>query len=391
MAQWLRQQHFKFDLAAATAAPVFLFGHDAKRFRIQARNPAPGPPFAAHERITMSNPFDLSILARVLGNIDSQFADPQKLEVTAFSGGASNLTARVVAGDRSLVVRRAPPGKKAATAHDMVREARILQAVRPHFPLVPKVYYVEESPEVLGTPFFVMEHLEGLVPGHKFPVRLSAEQAHKLCQNLIDLHADLHAVDLQATGLHSLGKPDGYVERQVKGWSGRYRDARTEDVPKAEDLMAWLEANRPTEVGAALIHNDFKLDNVVLSPGDPTRIIGVLDWEMATIGDPLMDLGASMAYWVQAGDSPAMQAVKTLPTTVPGMFTRDELLACYLDRSGRLVDDFTFYYVYGLFRLAVIAQQIYKRFTLGQTTNPRFAGFGQAVNVLIQQARQVSG
>jgi aminoglycoside phosphotransferase (APT) family kinase protein/NAD(P)-dependent dehydrogenase (short-subunit alcohol dehydrogenase family) len=337
----------------------------------------------------MSDQFDIGALAASLANVDPDFADPDTLEVTPFTGGASNLTALIRAGEKTLVVRRAPPGKKAATAHDMIREARVLKAVRPHFPMVPEVHYTEDNPDVLGTCFFVMEHLRGHVPGAKLPVKMSPEQARSLCENLVDLQADLHSVDLEATGLSSLGKPDGYIERQIQGWSRRYRDARTDDVPKAERVMSWLEDNMPKEVDGCLIHNDFKFDNVVLSPDNPTQIIGVLDWEMATIGDPLMDLGASLAYWVQRDDSAAMKAIKTLPTTVPGMLTRDEVVARYLERTGRQVEDFSYYYVYGLFRLAGIAQQIYQRYTLGQTTNQRFAAFGQAVNVLIQQAQRV--
>ncbi|MCA9778317.1 MAG: SDR family oxidoreductase [Candidatus Eremiobacteraeota bacterium] len=337
----------------------------------------------------MSEHFDQAALSQILSTIDPAFSDPASLEVKQFSGGASNLTARVTSGEKTLVVRRAPPGKKAATAHDMAREARVLKAIKPHFKMVPEVFHIEEDSEVLGTPFFVMEHLNGHVPSSKMPVKITPEQAKKLCENLVDLQADIHSLDLEATGLSNLGKPEGYVQRQIEGWSQRYRDARTEDVPRAERVMEWLEKNRPNEVGASLIHNDFKLDNLVLSPDDPTEIIGVLDWEMATVGDPLMDLGASLAYWVQADDSQAMKAIKTIPTTVPGMMTREEVMARYARRSGRQIEDFTFYYVYGLFRLAGIAQQIYKRYTLGQTKNPRFKGFGQAVGILIQQAQKV--
>jgi len=332
--------------------------------------------------------FNLNTLCPILEKIDPDFADPQEVTVKPFSGGVSNLTAQLKAGEKTLVVRRAPPGKKAATAHDMVREARVLKAVRPHFPMVAEVLHVEEDPDILGTCFFVMEHLDGHVPTSKLPVKLDPDQAKALCENLVDLQADLHSVDLEATGLSNLGKPEGYVERQIQGWSKRYRDARTEDVPKAERVMEWLEKNRPEEAGAALIHNDFKFDNVVLSPEDPTRIIGVLDWEMATIGDPLMDLGASLAYWVNRDDPPGLKAMKTQPTTVPGMMTRDEVVARYAERTGRTIEDFTFYYVYGLFRLAGIAQQIYQRYTLGQSKDPRFAAFGQAVGILIQQAQK---
>lgn len=337
----------------------------------------------------MSEPFDLTALMRFLADVDPAFAAVSNPTLELFSGGASNLTARLQLGERALVVRRAPPGRKAATAHDMVREARVLTAIRPHFPLVPEVIAVGEDPGLLGTPFFVMEHLEGNVPGRRLPQQVSVEQARALCDNLIDLHADLHSIDLVETGLDSLGKPDGYVGRQISGWAKRYRAARSDDVPSCDRIISWLESHMPAESGASLIHNDFKLDNVVLDPDDVTRIIGVLDWEMATIGDPLMDLGASLAYWVQRDDPEPLKAIRRLPTTVPGMMTRAEVVAHYAARSGRVIDDFTYYYVYGLFRLAGIAQQIYARYKLGQTSDERFAAIGMAVNVLAMQAEHV--
>jgi len=329
---------------------------------------------------------DTAALAGFLATWDAAFADPATLTVTQLTGGASNLTYRVEAGARSVILRRPPPGTKAATAHDMVREARILRAIKPHFPYCPEVYAVCEDPSVLGEPFFVMEELKGLIPGRKLPVRVSAAQARAMCASLVDLQVQLHQIDLEATGLGDLGKPDGYIARQIAGWSRRYRAARTDDVPAAERVMDWLEANRPPERGAALIHNDYKFDNLVLDADDPAQIRGVLDWEMATIGDPLMDLGASLAYWVQRDDSPGMQAVRTLPTTVPGMMTRDEVIARYAEKSGIEIGDFRFYYVYGLFRLAGIAQQIYYRYKNGQSDNPRFAMLGPAVGQLIAQA-----
>jgi len=337
----------------------------------------------------MSEPFDLHALCGFLAGVDPAFADPANVALERFSGGASNLTALVRAGERKLVVRRAPPGKKAATAHDMVREARILTAIRPYFPLVPEVIAVGEDPAVLGTPFFVMTYLEGSPVGRNLPAKVTPEQARTLCERLVDLHADLHGIDLVATGLERLGKPEGYVQRQIEGWTRRYRAARTDDVPDCEEIIRWLEAHRPTESGASLIHNDFKFDNLVLDPNDVTRIIGVLDWEMAAIGDPLMDLGASLAYWVQRDDPEPVKAMRTQPTTVPGMLTREEVVARYAEHTGRAIGDFTYYYVYGLFRLAGIAQQIYARFKLGQTRDPRFASFGFAVAILAEQAQRV--
>lgn len=332
--------------------------------------------------------FPKAPLCRFLAQIDPAFADPATVNVTPFRGGASNLTALVSAPGRRLVVRRAPPGKKAKTAHDMVREARVISAVRPHFPLAPEVFAVCEDEALIGSPFFVMAPIEGEIPRKNLSVALHRDAARALCDALIACHVKLHGVDLEATGLSELGKVEGYVARQIKGWSDRYRAARTPDVPSCESIMTWLEANMPPPSGAALIHNDYKFDNVVLDPADPTRIVGVLDWEMATVGDPLMDLGASLAYWVQRDDPFDLQAIRTLPTTVSGMMTRAEVVARYAELSGREIPDFTFYYVYGLFRLAGIAQQIYLRYTLGQTKDPRFAQFGRAVTALSDQAHR---
>jgi len=206
---------------------------------------------------------------------------------------------------------------------------------------------------------------------------------------VLDTLIDLHKLDPQAAGLDSLGKGEGYVARQVEGWTKRYRAARTEDVADMESVMAWLAAKQPaTEVAIRLIHNDFRFDNVVLNPADPTHVIGVLDWEMATVGDPLMDLGSSLAYWVQADDDPVFQQSRRQPTNAPGMLTRAEVIAYYGERTGLSVANFDFYTVYGLFRLAGIAQQIYKRYTEGNAKNPAFASFGFFVNYLAKRCEE---
>lgn len=337
----------------------------------------------------MGELFDLNALCRFMAGVDPAFADPQRVVLTPFRGGVSNLTAVIQSGDRKLVVRRAPPGKKAATAHDMVREAHVLKAVRPHFPLAPEVVAVGEDPAILGTPFFVMEFLEGRTIGRDLPEEATRTQARTLCENLVELHADLHGLDLEETGLASLGRAEGYVRRQIEGWARRYRAARTDDVPRCEAIMAWLTDHMPAESGACLVHNDFKFDNVVVAPDDITRIVGVLDWEMAAVGDPLMDLGASLAYWVERDDPAPLKAMRTQPTTLPGMMTRDEVVARYAERTGKTIGDFTYYTVYGLLRLAAIAQQIYARYRLGQTDDRRFASFGQAVTILSDQALRV--
>ena len=328
-------------------------------------------------------------LARFLADWDPTFGRPDRLQVEPFRGGASNLTFKINSGDRVCVVRHAPPGRKAVTAHDMVREAGILKAVRPHFPYCPEVYAVCEDPSVLGTPFFVMEYISGIVAGRELPVRLTEDAAHDLCEALLRLQVRLHSLDLDRTGLIRFGKPEGYIRRQIEGWSRRYTDVRTDDVPDCHRITKWLNDNLPEETEACFLHNDFKFDNLVLDPQKPAKILGVLDWEMAAVGDPLMDLGASLAYWVERDDPEEARAMATLPTAIRGMMTRREVIERYLELSGRRVDDFTFYQVYGLFRLAGIAQQIYYRYKMGQSGDQRFAFFGLAVNMLARQAEQL--
>jgi len=317
------------------------------------------------------------------------------VEIGQFPGGASNLTYLVRAADREWVLRRPPFGTKARSAHDMGREYRILSRIHEAFPYAPRPVLFCADPDVLGGDFYLMERLRGVILRRDLPagLELPPEQAEALCRNLVDVHVELHAVEPAAAGLAELGRPEGYISRQVGGWSGRYRAARTDDVPDNEALMAWLEANRPAEAArSAIIHNDYKFDNVVLEHRDgKLRISGVLDWEMATLGDPLMDLGASLAYWVEAGDPAPLQQIRMLPTHLPGMMTRRSLVDYYCARSGLAPARFDFYYVYGLFRLAVIVQQIYYRFVLGQTKNPAFAPFGRFCTVLSRTAESVAG
>ena len=320
---------------------------------------------------------------------------PGRVEVAQFPGGASNLTYLVRAGGREWVLRRPPFGTKARSAHDMGREYRILSRIHSAFPYAPRPVLFCADTGVLGEEFYLMERLGGLILRRDLPpgMRLSPDEARALCENLVEVHAALHAVDPEGAGLAELGRPEGYVARQVAGWSERYRRARTDDVPDNEPLMAWLaQHQRPDSGRAALIHNDYKFDNVVLGERDGRlAIVGVLDWEMATLGDPLMDLGASLAYWVEAGDPPPMQAIRMMPTSLPGMMTRRALVDAYFARSGADPVPFEFYYVYGLFRLAVIVQQIYYRYVHGQTTNPRFAPFGEFCTVLSRRAMDVAG
>lgn len=308
-----------------------------------------------------------------------------------FQGGASNLTYLLTIGDREMILRRPPAGTKARSAHDMGREFRIMQKLSPLFPC-PRPLACCQDESLIGGTFYVMEKLAGVILRRDLPQGLSysPEQARALCTNLLDTQIRLHTLNYAAAGLGELGKPQGYVERQVDGWCERFAMAWTDDVPKCESLMAWLKAHRPPDSPRpGIIHNDYRFDNVVLDPRDHLSIVGVLDWEMATLGDPLMDLGASLAYWVQPGDPPQMQALRMQPSTLPGMLTRAQIVRYYADRTGAQIRNPDWYYVFGLFRLAVIAQQIYYRFKLGQTKNPKFQAFGIFVAVLSQVAGKV--
>ncbi|GEO84702.1 MULTISPECIES: phosphotransferase family protein [Alphaproteobacteria] len=325
-----------------------------------------------------------------VGRIDAflKAADPGLRgvpEVLQFPGGASNLTYLLAYPEHDLILRRPPFGHKAKSAHDMLREARVMQALRPIYPYVPQVKAICDDPDVLGCDFFVMERIRGIIPRQDMPAGLSLtpQETRRLCLSVIDRLIELHAIDPVAAGLGELGRGDGYVRRQVEGWSDRYRKVRTPDSADFETVMGWLADRMPaTETAIRIVHNDFRFDNVVLDPDEPIRVIGVLDWEMATLGDPLMDLGNSLAYWVQADDDPTFLALRRQPTHLPGMLTRAEVIAYYGERTGLPVDDMDFYMVYGLFRLAVIVQQIYYRYAQGQTSNPQFAGFGKIARYL---------
>jgi aminoglycoside phosphotransferase (APT) family kinase protein len=280
------------------------------------------------------------------------------LKVLQFPSGHSNLTYLLRVGETEMVLRRPPRGKKPKSGHDMHREWVVLNAMYGVFP-VPKPLAYCDDPDVLGAPFYVMEPLHGLILRRDPPpgLNLTPQMVRLLCERLIDTHRHLHQLDWRSLGLADFGHPEGYVQRQVQGWARRYRDARTPNVPDFEEIIEWLEANLPAERGAALIHNDYRFDNVLFDPDHDFHVVGVLDWEMATIGDPLMDLGASLAYWVQADDPPEMQAIRLGPTHLPGALTRSEVVQRYIEGSDLSLDDLRFYFVYGLFRLAGIAQQ----------------------------------
>ncbi|HEX4872177.1 MAG TPA: phosphotransferase family protein [Nevskiaceae bacterium] len=311
--------------------------------------------------------------------------------ITQFSGGASNWTYRLEYANRDLILRRPPAGTKAKSAHDMGREFRVQSALKPVYPAVPTMVGLCTDPGVLGAEFYVMDRIAGIIPRKNLPdgVQLSREQTRQLCRSFLDKLIELHQVDIRAAGLESLGKGAGYTRRQVEGWCDRFEKARTWNVLPAKRLRRWLKSRAPEDAGLCLVHNDWRLDNVVLDAADPTRVIGVLDWEMATIGDPLMDLANVITYWTEAGDGFIAQAIRRQPTHLPGMFTRHEVLDYYLTRMNLRASHWPFYEAFGLFRLAVIVQQIYYRYHHGQTRNPAFRRYGLMANYLLWRAQRV--
>ncbi len=305
-------------------------------------------------------------------------------EVKQFRSGASNLTYLLKYPDRELVLRRPPIGTKAVSAHDMKREFLIQSRLKPVYDLVPTVIALCEDHSIIGSDFYVMERIKGDIFRRDVPESLTKEDISIMATSLVAGLARLHDVD--ATVLAELNKGLGYVTRQVEGWSKRYRNALTDDVPNGEDVMSWLAANKPEDVGSCIIHGDWRIDNMVFDL-DQKRLVGVLDWELATVGDPLMDLGSALAYWVDRDDDLEFASLRRQPSHLEGMPTRREFIAKYLELSGRKCNDFTFYEVFGLFRLTVIIQQIWARYRAGQTTNPAFKGFGVGVNILINRAQ----
>lgn len=315
------------------------------------------------------------------------------LEIEQFPNGHSNLVYLVRSGRREYVLRRPPLGPVAPKAHDMAREYRVLQAVHPYFPEAPQVFLLCEDPAILGGTFFLMERRRGIVIRDAAPAELASipEFPQVLSEAFIDCLGRLHAIDIEETGLSSLGKAEGFVERQVRGWADRWNRARTEEVPEIERVIQWLHDRLPSSREATLVHNDYKLDNVMIRPaGD--GIEAVLDWEMATVGDPLADLGLTLCYWTWAnvaaqenGHAPAVTI-----TTQPGWYSRERLLQRYTERTGRDVSAVGYYEVLGVFKLAVILQQIYYRFRRGHTHDQRFRHFDRQVRALARLAASLT-
>ena len=298
------------------------------------------------------------------------------IQIEQFPKGYSNLTYLLRVGGRELVLRRPPFGAKIKTAHDMGREYRILSHLIAVYPKVPRPYAYCADEAVLGAPFYIMERITGIVLRTRPPegLELTPSLMERISGGFIDNLATIHGIDYAAAGLGDLGRPEGYVTRQVEGWTKRYQNARTDDIPEMDHLASWLLAHKPAEAGGCLIHNDYKYDNLILDPDDPAQIKAVLDWEMATIGDPLMDLGSALSYWVDADDPEDWQKQSFGLTNRPGNLNREQLLARYVASTGHTVSNAVFYYAYGLFKIAVIVQQIYARYKQGVTQDARFAG-----------------
>ena len=314
------------------------------------------------------------------------------ISVEQFPSGHSNLTYLVHAGEREYVLRRGPLGPVAPKAHDMAREYRVLQAIHPHFPEAPKPYALCEDQSVLGVVFFVMERRRGVILREKIPAGISrvANYPRIISEAFVQCLARLHAIDVVQTGLLALGRPEGFLERQVQGWADRWNRAKTEPVPEMNKVVHWLAERLPESPAPTIVHNDFKLDNIMLRADSSGQVEAVLDWEMATVGDPLADLGLTLCYWCWAS-APSLQA-HALPTLTaqPGWYTRDEFVARYSRLTGRDLTHLPWHEVLGIFKLAVILQQIYYRFWRGQTQDQRFRDFGDRVRGLAELAASLA-
>ena len=309
--------------------------------------------------------------------------------VRQFPGGHSNLTYLLEAGGKEYVLRRPPLVPVAPKAHDMAREYNVLVAIHPLLPQAPRAFLLCDDPGVIGAVFFIMERRRGLVLRREVPAPWAGDPdfGRRVSEAFVDCLAALHAVDVSRV---MLGKPAGFLERQVNGWAGRWQRAQTEALPQMEQLITWLQERLPDSPPATVVHNDYKLDNLMLDAADPGRVEAVLDWEMATAGDPLVDLGCVMCYWPEAGDPAVRREALSSITTLPGWFTRAQLVERYAQKTGRDVSGLGYYEVFGIFKIAVVLQQIYFRYKRGQTRDERFRNFDERVRGLVEVAAVVA-
>ena len=323
--------------------------------------------------------------------LTSQGFDTDGLSVKQFPSGYSNLTYFLSTNKNEYVLRRPPFGADSLKGgHDMSREYKVLSKLKAEFKKVPDVHLYTEDKSIIGAPFYIMDCVKGYIlrPDLSQENAPDADTISKISDSLIDTLVSLHQVDIAKSGLSDFGKIDGYISRQVSGWTKRYFHAKTHTIPEMEFVAKWLNENQPKESGKAIIHNDFKYDNAVLDIDDPTKVISVLDWEMATLGDPLMDLGTTLGYWVDKNDADELKLFQLSATTLDGNPCRQDILTMYEKKSGKSIDSPVFYYVFGLFKIAIIAQQIYYRYHKGYTKDKRFSMLNIAVNSLGVMANQ---
>ncbi|MFZ0299979.1 MAG: phosphotransferase family protein [Candidatus Sulfotelmatobacter sp.] len=329
-------------------------------------------------------------LVRLGAYFRQHFDGPGPLTVEQFPAGHSNLTYRVTWGGREFVLRRPPFGSQVKSAHDMGREYRVLSRLHETYPVAPKVILYCDDLSILDAPFYLMGPIRGVILRRELPagLLLSPPVAQKLSKAFLDNLVRLHAVEYDKIGLDDLGKPQGYLERQVRGWIERYHKSATHDLPEVGSISAWLTHHVPGSSDATLIHNDYKYDNVVLDSNDITKIVGVLDWEMCTLGDPLSDLGTTLAYWTDPDDPDELQEIYAGPTTIPGTLTRVQLAERYAQATGRDIHDMVFYLAFARFKVGVIVQQIYYRYARGLTHDERFATMPRRIAVLMRASLQ---
>lgn len=334
--------------------------------------------------------FDVTALERYLAGRLPAAQGP--LAVEQFPGGHSNLTYLLRYGAAEYVMRRPPLGPVAPRAHDMSREHRVLTALAPVFPAAPRPFLYCDDPTVIGAPFYVMERRRGLIVRREEPAEWRGDQEirGRASEAVIDVMVDLHAVDWRAIGLADLGRPDGFVSRQVKGWAERWERAKDREIPALTDVARWLGERVPVPTDATLVHGDLKLDNVMLDPADPARVVAVLDWEMCTTGDPLVDLGLLLCYWAEAGDPYARKESVVQVTSLPGWYTREQLVERYATRTGRDIGKIAYYEVFALYKVAVVVQQIYIRWKRGQTKDERFGAMAPRVEALARASLELA-
>lgn len=328
---------------------------------------------------------DLTRLDNYLRRTLPEFSSASNIEIEQFPGGHSNLTYLIRYGTHEFVLRRPPVGPVAPTAHDMPREYNLLSVINPHFDLAPKPILLCEDTSVIGVPFYLMERRRGLIVRFSLPPEFDDLQLRRrLSEHTVDTLAALHAVDIYISGIVTIGKPEGFVERQVRGWAERWQRSKTEEISEMDEVIEWLNARIPSTTNATIVHNDFKLDNLMLDVADPSRIVAVLDWEMCTVGDPLIDLGLFLTYWTMTGGDrhSSLRAV----TNGPGWMTREEIIERYASKTGRDVSQIVFYETFASFKVAVVVQQIYFRYVRGQTRDERFGKLDALVRDLIGRA-----